>query len=117
MKLPTKPLTATLFGLLTAAALSTANAQGDAPTFYADALPVFQKNCVACHQDNPPRVGGIFAPMTLDNFEQAKIWAPLIKNALVTNYMPPWGAHERHRGEFKGERYICLLYTSDAADE
>ena len=106
MKLPTKPLTATLFGLLTAAALSTANAQGDAPTFYADALPVFQKNCVACHQDNPPRVGGIFAPMTLDNFEQAKIWAPLIKNALVTNYMPPWGAHERHRGEFKGERYI-----------
>ena len=106
MKLPTKPLTKTLFGLLTAAALSTANAQGDAPTFYADALPVFQKNCVACHQDNPPRVGGIFAPMTLDNFEQAKIWAPLIKNALVTNYMPPWGAHERHRGEFKGERYI-----------
>ena len=44
MKLPTKPLTTTLFGLLTAAALSTANAQGDAPTFYADALPVFQKN-------------------------------------------------------------------------
>ena len=100
MKLPTKPLIATLFGLLTAAAFSTANAQGDAPTFYADALPVFQKNCVACHQENPPDVGGIFAPMTLDNFEQAKIWAPIIKNALVSNYMPPWGAHERHRGEF-----------------
>ena len=35
----------------------------DAPTFYADALPVFQKNCVACHQENPPDVGGISAPM------------------------------------------------------
>jgi len=44
--------------------------------------------------------------MPLDNFEQAKIWAPMIKNALITNYMPPWGAHERHRGQFKGERYM-----------
>ena len=30
----------------------------------------------------------------------------MIKNALITGYMPPWGAHERHRGEFKDERYI-----------
>ena len=93
-----------LVGLLTFSAVSLANA--DDLTFYADALPVFQKNCVACHQDNGPDVGGIFAPMPLDDYEQAKIWAPLIKNALITNYMPPWGAHERHRGEFKGERYI-----------
>ena len=93
-----------LVGILTFSAVSLANA--DDLTFYADALPVFQKNCVACHQDNGPDVGGIFAPMALDDYEQAKIWAPLIKNALVTNYMPPWGAHERHRGEFKGERYI-----------
>jgi hypothetical protein len=83
-----------------------AAAQADAPTFYADALPVFEKNCVACHQPEGPDVGGISAPMSLMDFDQAKIWAPLIKNALVTGYMPPWGAHERHRGEFKGERYI-----------
>lgn len=83
-----------------------ASAQAAAPTFYADALPVFEKNCVACHQPEGPDVGGISAPMSLLDFEQAKIWAPLIKNALITGYMPPWGAHERHRGEFKGERYI-----------
>ena len=78
----------------------------DAPTFYQDALPVFQKNCVACHQPDGPSVGGIYAPMSLMDYEAAKLWAPLIRNALETGYMPPWGAHERHRGEFKGERYI-----------
>lgn len=83
-----------------------AAAQPTAPTFYADALPVFERNCVACHQPEGPDVGGISAPMSLMDFDQAKIWAPLIKNALITGYMPPWGAHERHRGEFKGERYI-----------
>ena len=67
---------------------------------------MFMNNCAACHQDNPPDVGGISAPMSLMDYEQAKIWAPLIKNAVATGYMPPWGAHERHRGEFKGERYM-----------
>jgi len=83
-----------------------AAAQSAAPSFYTDALPVFEKNCVACHQPEGPDVGGISAPMSLMDFDQARIWAPLIKNALITGYMPPWGAHERHRGEFKGERYI-----------
>ena len=90
-----------LFGIAIEAAAQTA-----APTFYTDALPVFEKNCVACHRPEGPDVGGISAPMSLMDFDQAKIWAPLIKNALITGYMPPWGAHERHRGEFKGERYI-----------
>ena len=106
MKLPALPLAAlAYFGLATST-----NAQ-DAPTFYQDALPVFMNNCAACHQDSPPDVGGISAPMSLMDYEQAKIWAPLIKNALATGYMPPWGAHERHRGEFKGERYM------DSADK
>jgi hypothetical protein len=94
------------FALGAFSAFNSAGAQGDTPTFHADALPVFKKNCVACHQESPPDVGGIFAPMALDDYEQARVWAPMIRNALVTNYMPPWGAHERHRGEFKGERYM-----------
>ena len=93
-----------LVGILTFSAVSLANA--DDLTFYADALPVFQKNCVACHQDNGLMWVVFLHLCPLDDYEQAKIWAPLIKNALITNYMPPWGAHERHRGEFKGERYI-----------
>ena len=105
MKFPVSTLPGLMIAGVTAALSQSASAQ-DAPTFYEDALPVFMNNCVVCHQDSPPDVGGISAPMSLMDYEQAKIWAPLIKNALITGYMPPWGAHERHRGEFKGERYI-----------
>lgn len=105
MKFPVSTLPGLMIAGVAAALSQSASAQ-DAPTFYEDALPVFMNNCAACHQDSPPDVGGISAPMSLMDYEQARIWAPLIKNALVTGYMPPWGAHERHRGEFKGERYI-----------
>ena len=106
MKPMVNQLESLVLGLFVLVTAGFSSAQDKNLTFYADALPILQKNCVACHQENGPRVGGISAPMALDDYEQAKIWAPLIKNALVTGYMPPWGAHERHRGEFKDERYI-----------
>ena len=77
---------------------SVIHAQSAAPTFYADALPLFEKNCAACHKPDGPRVGGITAPMSLLDYNQARALAPMIRNALVTGYMPPLGAHERHRG-------------------
>ena len=83
-------------------------AQDNPPSFYADALPLFEKNCAACHQPDGPKVGGITAPMSLLDYSQARAWGPMIRNALTTGYMPPWGAHERHRGEFKDERYIDI---------
>lgn len=95
-----------LMPLLLLSGLSLSAAADAAPTYYADALPVFQKNCAACHQPNGPKVGGITAPMSLLSYTEAKPWAPLIRRALETGYMPPWGAHVRHKGEFKGERYI-----------
>jgi mono/diheme cytochrome c family protein len=76
------------------------------PTFYADALPILQKNCVACHQPDGPSVGGLTAPMSLIAYEDARPWASRIKQALETGYMPPWGAHAQHKGTFKDERYI-----------
>ncbi len=106
MKLSAHRLLPVFASVLTCSLSTFASAQTDSPTFYADALPLFEKNCVACHQPNGPKVGGITAPMSLLDYSQAKLWAPMIKNALITGYMPPWGAHERHRGEFKGERYI-----------
>ena len=78
----------------------------DLPTFYADALPILQQNCVACHQPDGPSVGGITAPMSLIAYEDARPWASRIKWALETGYMPPWGAHAQHEGTFKDERYI-----------
>src|SRR5262245_47393457 len=76
------------------------------PTFYADALPVFYENCVSCHQPAGPNVGGIVAPMSLMRYDEARRWASRIKDASESGYMPPWGAAEQHRGEFKGERYL-----------
>ena len=76
------------------------------PTFYADALPILQQNCVACHQPDGPKVGGLTAPMSLIAYEDARPWAGRIKRALETGYMPPWGAHVQHQGTFKDERYI-----------
>ncbi|MEQ8953154.1 MAG: cytochrome c [Gammaproteobacteria bacterium] len=101
----TRPLLAPALALSLALIAAPALAQ-DAPTFYQDALPVFEKNCAACHQPNGPDVGGITAPFSALDYEQVKVWAPLIKNAVMTGYMPPWGAHERHRGEFRDERYM-----------
>lgn len=101
-----RPLLNVSLSPLVLLACSALQAQDTVPTFYEDALPVFAKNCAACHQPDGPDVGGISAPMSLLDYQQAKTWAPLIKNALDTGYMPPWGAHERHRGEFKAERYI-----------
>ena len=76
------------------------------PTFYADALPILQQNCVACHQPDGPKVGGLTAPMSLISYEDARPWTNRIKRALETDYMPPWGAHAQHEGTFKDERYI-----------
>jgi mono/diheme cytochrome c family protein len=77
-----------------------------APTFYADALPILYKNCVACHQPEGPDVGGLVAPMSLMTYADARRWATRIRAAVESGYMPPWGAHEQHRGTFKGERYL-----------
>ncbi len=87
------------------AILASASVEG-APTFYADAAPILQKNCVACHQPDGPSVGGLTAPMSLIAYEDARPWASRIKRALETGYMPPWGAHAQHEGTFKDERYI-----------
>ena len=88
-------------------ALLASSSVAGAPTFYADALPIFQKNCVACHQPDGPKVGGITAPMSLMSYTDARRWARRIKGALETGYMPPWGAHAQHEGTFKDERYIA----------
>ena len=90
----------------TGGAVLAAESVDHVPTFYADALPILQKNCVACHQPDGPKVGGLTAPMSLIAYEDARPWATRIKRALETGYMPPWGAHVQHQGTFKDERYI-----------
>ncbi len=60
----------------------------DPPTWHRDIAPVVISNCGGCHKD-----GGI-APFTLDTYETAAQWAPLLADAVEAGTMPPFGADE-----------------------
>ena len=58
-------------------------------TFTRDVAPILQENCVRCH-----RAGGGIAPMSLETYEVARAYAPLMKYKTglrdVAGAMPPW---------------------------
>lgn len=66
---------------------------------YADVQPIFQKNCVGCHQ-----TGGI-APFSLERFETASPKAQDIADLTNVGYMPPWMPSARSP-KFVGERRL-----------
>ncbi|MFW6200794.1 MAG: hypothetical protein ACOC8K_09480 [Gemmatimonadota bacterium] len=76
------------------------------PTFYADVMPILQNNCVECHQEQGLNAGGMVAPMSLDTYESAKEWAPMIAFQVSEGNMPPWDVHPQHEGQFRNERYL-----------
>ena len=81
--------------LIFAAALSAA----PAPTFYKDVLPVLQRNCQSCHRP------GEAAPMSFLTYESTRPWAKSIRQAVLTQKMPPWFADPAH-GKFSNERIL-----------
>jgi mono/diheme cytochrome c family protein len=99
-------------------AASPAQSQSDdsAPLFYRDVLPILQANCQSCHKaEGTSSDGGLgsgfhaadlVAPMSLETYEQARPWAPLIADAVEERRMPPWSAHPQHYGTFADERYL-----------
>ena len=98
----------TILALLGSGLLGTASsaAQSDAPTFYADVLPILQANCQTCHQSGGLKTGGMVAPMALETYEQTRPWARSIARAVSEGKMPPWSADIQHKGTFEGERYL-----------
>ncbi len=77
-----------------------------APTFYAEVMPILQDNCVECHQAQGLNAGGMVAPMSLETYEDAKEWAPMIAFQVSQGNMPPWDVHPQHEGQFRNERYL-----------
>ncbi len=57
--------------------------------------PLLAKNCVACHSE-----GGI-GPFAMDSYEKVKGFAPMIREAIRTDRMPPYNA-DPHVGKFAG---------------
>ncbi len=53
-------------------------------TYAKHVAPILQENCQICHQPNS------VAPMSLLTYEQAKLYAPLIKVKVESRLMPPW---------------------------
>jgi hypothetical protein len=69
------------------------------PTFNKDVAPILQKNCMTCHR------AGQVAPMSLQNYKEARPWAKSIREMVAERRMPPWLA-DPHYGEFANDRRL-----------
>ncbi len=69
------------------------------PTFYRDVLPILQNHCQECHR--PGEIG----PMPLLTYREARPWAKALRDAVVTQTMPPWFA-DAHYGKFANDRRL-----------
>ena len=58
----------------------------NAPTWHQDVAPLVIERCSGCHRED-----GI-APFSVESYERAKNWAPLMSQAVDAGVMPPWGA-------------------------
>lgn len=85
------------FLLFASAGSSAAPSQASSKTtFYKDVLPVLQDHCQTCHRP------GEIAPMPLVTYQDAKRWAALLKQSVISRQMPPWFA-DPHFGKFSND--------------
>lgn len=56
----------------------------DEITFAKDVAVILQENCQICHQQ------GSIGPMSLTTYEEVRPWAPLIREAVIEQRMPPY---------------------------
>jgi hypothetical protein len=82
--------------LILSALIASVAVAGDV-TFNKDVLPILAKNCQTCHR--PGEIG----PMPLLTYEGVRPWAKSIKEAVLTQKMPPWFADPRY-GHFMDDR-------------
>jgi hypothetical protein len=61
--------------------------------------PMLEEKCVACHQQ-----GGI-APFAMDSYEKVKGFAPMIRESIRTDRMPPWDV-DAHVGTFADDKSL-----------
>jgi hypothetical protein len=71
-------------------------------TYVKNIAPMFEDKCVSCHQP-----GGI-GPMSLTSYEKIKPFAPMIREMIRTQRMPPWRA-DPTIGHFLGDRSLSAV--------
>ena len=69
------------------------------PTYTEDVGPILVANCVTCHRE-----GGI-GPWAMTNYNMVRGFAPMIREVIRTQRMPPWHADPVH-GEFSNDRSL-----------
>ncbi|MGH6911352.1 MAG: redoxin domain-containing protein, partial [Phenylobacterium sp.] len=62
-------------------------------------VPILEAKCVACHQE-----GGI-APFAMNSYAMVKGFAPMIREAIRTDRMPPWDVDPKV-GHFKNDKSL-----------
>jgi hypothetical protein len=73
-------------------------------SYATDIAPILQDKCVSCHQK-----GGI-APFAMDSYEVIKGFAPMIRESVRTDRMPPYFA-DPHIGQFKNDQALTPKQT------
>ncbi len=79
-------------------------AQHASISYAEEVVPVLQAKCVTCHQE-----GGI-APFAMDSYEVVKGFAPMIRESIRTDRMPPYFA-DPHIGQFKDDQALTADQT------
>ena len=64
-----------------------------------EVAPILEAKCVTCHQE------GSIAPFAMDRYEVVKGFAPMIRESIRTDRMPPYFA-DPHIGEFKNNQEL-----------
>jgi peroxiredoxin len=64
-----------------------------------DVAPILEKNCVSCHQK------GSIGPFSMDNYAMVKGFAPMIREVIRTDRMPPYNA-DPHVGKFSDNKNL-----------
>jgi hypothetical protein len=68
-------------------------------TYVKDVAPILEKKCVACHEE-----GGI-GPFAMTNYQMVKGFAPMIREVVRTDRMPPYNA-DPHIGKFSDDKSL-----------
>ena len=64
-----------------------------------DVAPILEKNCVSCHQK------GSIGPFAMDNYAMVKGFAPMIREVIRTDRMPPYNA-DPHVNKFADNKNL-----------
>lgn len=115
-------ITKTYLALVTLAMPVLALAQAEADrevTWSGEVAAIFQEKCQECHRPNS------IAPMSLLTYEEAKLFAPVIRFRVENRVMPPWHVNPQvgiqdfanDRGLSDEERAAILAWVDQGAPE